>query len=475
MPPILATFIFVVLIVVLILLDRNRNERPSAALWIPTVWLGINASRPVSEWLSTLGLYSGARVLGSPEMYSEGSPLDRLVFSCLILAAFAVLAVRRDRLIILLSRNRILLSLVVYCCLSTLWAEDPFVAFKRWIKYLGDVGMICILLTDSDRRAAVRLALIRTAFVLIPLSVLLIRYYPDLGRTYHVWTWTYMYTGVTVGKNMLGVTCMVLGLASLWCFLWAIGRRPRALARRQLVAHGILLAMTMWLLKIANSMTSLSCFALLGSLLVALRFVRLLRRPPFVHALAGGIIALPLLALFLGFGDSALESMGRDSTLTGRTAIWDMVIQMTDRPVIGAGFESFWFGQRLATMWSIQGRLFEGIQSSHNGYLEVFVNLGWIGLLLTVVLLVRGYARSARALSVDLPFYGLQFAYIGVAIIYNLTEAGFRMMSPVSFAFALAVMGGSVVRKSGAEGAQTAVGHPGRLARLASAAEGASR
>ena len=65
------------------------------------------------------------------------------------------------------------------------WSDYPDVAFKRWIKSLGDFVMVLIILTDRDRYAAIKRALTWTAFLLMPLSVLFIKFYPDLGRGYH--------------------------------------------------------------------------------------------------------------------------------------------------------------------------------------------------------------------------------------------------------------------------------------------------
>ena len=74
--------------------------------------------------------------------------------------------------------------------------------------------------------------------------------------------------------------------------------------------------------------------------------------------------------------------MGRDSTLTGRTEIWTHVLWVAGNPLLGTGFESFWLGDRLANVWSIM----PGIQEAHNGYLEVYLNLGWIGVTLLAVI-----------------------------------------------------------------------------------------
>ena len=74
------------------------------------------------------------------------------------------------------------------CCFSStalvslLWSDFPDVAFKRWTKALGDLVMVLVVLSDREPISAVKRLFSRTEFLLIPLSVLLIKYYPTLGR-----------------------------------------------------------------------------------------------------------------------------------------------------------------------------------------------------------------------------------------------------------------------------------------------------
>ena len=161
-----------------------------------------------------------------------------LVWGILFVAGAIVVLRRGPQITTLLRANGPIILFFAYCALSILWADHPFVAFKRWVKAVGDVVMVLIVLTDPNRLAAVRRVLTRTGFVLVPLSVLFIKYYPDLGRVYNPWTWTPMFTGVTMGKNLLGMVCLIFGLGSLWCFLAAYQTEKGKERRRHLIAHG---------------------------------------------------------------------------------------------------------------------------------------------------------------------------------------------------------------------------------------------
>jgi exopolysaccharide production protein ExoQ len=424
----IATIAYIAGIIGLFWLDRDVKTRISKAVWIPSLWLLIVGSRPVSTWLQS------GPTISQAEQYVEGSPIDAAVYGVLIVAGAIALSSRRRQVAACLRENIPLVLFFSYCCLSIVWSDYSFVALKRWTKAVGDLMMILILLTDPDSLAAIKNFLSRAAFILMPLSVLFIKYYPDLGRSYNPWTWIPMYCGVTTFKNLLGMTCLVCGLGSLWSFAGAYRDRKMPYRVRHLTAHGIILSMTAWLLLTANSMTSLTCFAMGGALIVLTSQRRPETRIKAVHILTGGLIALSLCSLFVT--QTMLSSLGRDPTLTGRTAIWQVVLSQHTNPLIGTGFESFWMGARLERIWQMTEK---GIQEAHNGYLEVYLNLGWVGVGLLANAVFFGY-RNALAIFRRNPHAGrIRLAFFTAGVIYSLTEAGFRMMSPIWITFLLAI------------------------------------
>src|ERR1035441_3864756 len=147
-----------------------------------------------------------------------------------------------------------------------------------------------------------------------------------------------------------------------------------------------------------------------------------------VHLLVAVVVLISFATLFLGIGSGFVQStMARDTTtLTGRTDIWKIALSMTGNPVVGTGFESFWLGKRLEKMWEYNRE----INQAHNGYLEVYLNLGWIGVTLLAWMLAASYGRVVRGVRQH-PEGSLWLAYFVVMVIYNFTEASFKMMSPI--------------------------------------------
>ena len=416
------------------LFDRDRKARTSNALWLPVFWLLINGSQPVSWWLGT----HTAVKLTTAAQYLDGSPpLDTGIYIGLLAAGVISLATRRREVVNVLRRNRVIVLFFLYCAVSTLWSDYTGVSFKRWIKALGDLVMVLVILTDSNPSAALKRLVARVGFVLIPASVLLIKYYPALGRVYNIWTWEPMFVGVTDHKNTLGMICMILGLGFEWRFLLAYRDRTNPRRKKRLIVYGVLIAMVVWLFIQANSVTAQSCFLLATFCLFASGTRIVSRKPWRAYVLAAIVVAVPFATLFLGIGGSALEDMGRDSTLTGRTEIWKDVLSMSGNPVIGTGFESFWLGERADRMWSM---FYFHPTQAHNGYIEVYLELGWIGIALLAAIIVTGCRNAVATLLRD-PVNGrMRLAFIAAVLAYDMTEAGFRMMSMTWFFFLLSTV-----------------------------------
>jgi O-antigen ligase len=396
------------------------------------MWLLIAGSRNVGEWLQMKS------PMDQSSRYLEGNPLDRVVLATIIALGVIVLLRRPRQVGAVLRASAPVLLYFAYCCLSSLWSDYPDVAFKRWFRGLGDVVMVLVILTETDWSSALKRVLARVGFMLLPLSVLLIRYYPDLGRGYSISGEAMYWTGVTTDKNGLGMICLIFGLGNLWHFIDIYQGREGEERARPLIAYSTLLLIMLWLLWESNSMTSISCFALAAGLMVATGRWPRARRPAVASFLVAAAVAASAFVLFSGGGGGVLQTMGRNPTLTGRTEVWNVVLPFAQSPIFGTGYESFWLGDRLQRIGDMTSN---GIQEAHNGYLEMYLNLGWMGLTLLALIIAMGYRRVVVvALRQDPNTGKLMLAYFVLALIYNFTEAGFKMQNPVWIFFLLAVM-----------------------------------
>ncbi len=150
MPPLLALFLCIVFVVYLLRADRMKAENLSHAVWLPTIWLMYGASRQLVYW------FGGAIFSDNASTSEEGSQIDRLFLSSLILLAFIVLARRGIRWKIVFDRNHWLVVLYSYAFISILWSDVPFASFKRFVRLAGGVLMALVILTERSPTAGIR-------------------------------------------------------------------------------------------------------------------------------------------------------------------------------------------------------------------------------------------------------------------------------------------------------------------------------
>jgi len=423
MPPPLALLLTLVFIGCLFVRDVRQRPAITLALWLPLLWMLVIGSRFVSQWLD-LGTPQSAAAL------EDGSPVDRLAFLTMLVAGTCVLVARRVRLSVILRNNVWLTAFLLYCLIATLWSDFPFVAFKRWTKILGHPIMGLVICTEPDPQEAVRRLMKRCAYVLMPVSILFIKYYPQLGRGFDAWTGYAVNTGITTDKNALGYDCMVLG-SFFVSHLMTTVKTEGAARRSELGLTLGILAMIGWLIAKADSKTALVCTLIAIATMVGLG-LRLVKKRYVGLYMIGAVAFIAGLEWLFGLYAPAIQALGRNVTLTDRTEIWREVLDIDINPWFGAGFESFWLGDRLERLWRI---FWFHPNQAHNGYLETYLNLGWVGVFMLAGVCISAFIKAKRALLTDLEFGRFRLGLLLAILVYNYTEATFKAVHLVWFAF----------------------------------------
>jgi len=91
-----------------------------------------------------------------------------------------------------------------------------------------------------------------------------------------------------------------------------------------------------------------------------------------------------------------VEFLGRDMTFTGRTPLWSTLIDLgLQRPLFGYGYGGFWIPERIEL---IRDRVNLIFRIGHNGFLEIFVEGGFVGVLLLLTVLVTSLMKIQRTI-----------------------------------------------------------------------------
>ena len=427
------TLIFILWLVWVYYQDAKERMVVSHAVWFVVAWVAMYGSRPVTEW------FSGEGDISRQVALDDGNPLEAMVSLSLIIAGVVVLFRRRIQPSSVIVGNVWLVVFYLFWLLSIVWSDYPIITLKRLIKDLGNVVMILVVLTDKDPIIGIRAVITRVAYLCIPMSVLLIRYYPDLGRTYSGFDRSeLMWIGVATHKNTLGVLAFVSALFLLWDLLDVRNKKERSSNKLLVVSRCGVLMFSWYLLVIANSATSLVCAVLGSSLLFVFGFSSVTRMFGRVEGLAL-VTTIFLMAIDSIFNVKELivtDLLGRDMTLTTRTEVWPILLDYQDSPLVGAGFNSFWAGARLLKLFDTVGSIIQ----AHNGYLETYLNGGLVGVGLLLLLLASTYLRIRKKLMTNQPGSNMRLVFLILAIIYNNSEASFNKVGIMWFVTLYALM-----------------------------------
>lgn len=396
--------------------DTKSRKDISRTLWLPTLWMMRCASRGVDYWLG------GGTDTGR---------IDPLCIAIMLIAGFSVLSKRRCNWSGIFAHNSGLFFFYGYLMLSTLWVDDLENPLIKIFRPLGDFVMALVVATEKNPREAIVTMFRRCCFLLIPMSIVLIRYYSYIGCVQSKHWGNDMWVGVTTHKNPLGQLCLVSGLAFFWQLETA---RKTGLRLWKQFTPWIYLAMTAYLFyggggSEQRSSTAIVCLFMVVVIYLALGFFR--SRPGLVFkSIIGGAVAVALLALILQFFGTSLQGVvaatqGKDATLTDRTYLWQDVIRIGMRnPILGSGYGGFWVP-------SIYNELSPEADNhpkeAHNGYLETFANLGLLGAGLLAILLWQSLRSASQTVANDFEYGRLRLAVLFMVLIMNYSEATFTV------------------------------------------------
>jgi exopolysaccharide production protein ExoQ len=284
-------------------------------------------------------------------------------------------------------------AFTVFACLSVFWSASPGTSARAGVQYISHV--ICALI-------AMRVLDIKTLTLGSVAGAGLVLLYSLLFGVYHVdpLDGTVSFVGAFASKNQLG---FYASLAVVFSFAAVVMLGQRGV---WLAVCGVVGLLAAYCLHASQSATSvLTTVAVIG-LTIGMRIFSMLppksRKLLFIAASVFGIITV-IAAVYGGAIDSVLGVFGKDSTLTGRTYLWQQGIEAAmASPVIGVGYQAYWV-QGFSEPERLWEEFFIGSRSGfhfHNTFIEAMVETGGIGLFLLTGLLLAGlFGHLKRVLS----------------------------------------------------------------------------
>ncbi|MBP0443320.1 O-antigen ligase family protein [Roseomonas sp. SSH11] len=336
--------------------------------------------------------YSGAQIdlegTGTQGEIGSVNPFSTVIQLTLLLGGMALALRYHRRCLAVLPRLWPILLLLAVIGLSVLWSAQPASTMRRSVSALGlTLYLVTTCATFGAQRfmRLVLLTLVGTAIAGLAEAVLR----PQVGMD--VGDYANAVRGLYYQKNAQGMA--LFGAALALCYL--VLDRGRILARDLAFVAFLLVTLVL-----SRSTTSL-LLTMLAFGLTALVFLferggawRLLAVTGMVMAL---LLLLPLPAALTV--EDLFDLIGKDASLTGRTFIWEEAWKaVQNRPLLGYGYSAFWVADS-DRVRAIQRVVDWNVPTAHSGYLDVMLQLGWLGLAVLLVMLGCTLYRTARGMA----------------------------------------------------------------------------
>ena len=381
----------------------------------------------------TVGQISPDTVIRQPGLL----PLYLAIYS-----TAALLLIRNlKQVLIVVRREKFTVVVVLLAILSTAWSVLPLNTIAKAVALCGSTVVATYIAISFDKEQQLQL-LIQATVLLMMSSIALAVIMPETGRMQgnHSGLWQ----GVFLHKNELG-RIMCIGAVS--CFIGASGVLKSKMAPLYWLGFtGCLLTMLM-----SGSKSAQIVFVACLSLASAAMLYRRQWRFPMVAALS---IALTLATLWMQvrqhvFLSHATESIATiilepatgkeaqsattdnalappsvsDKTIEGRLRLWRQLFGFVmDRPLLGHGLGAFWQGKSGPSGEVMKQQSWYPFHA-HNGFLDLWLELGLIGL----AVFLLGFIATAVSSVTTLPanptdlFYPLLLLQV---FLFNLSNSG---------------------------------------------------
>lgn len=270
------------------------------------------------------------------------------------------------------------LLIPVFCVVSALWAPSASDAIRKGALFaLTSVVAIYAASRLSGRNILIIYMLVETiaaAFSAMSPSI-------DVNGAW---------TGIFGQKNPLAVNMFILYICSLALVLDKGANRWFRLLALMLVPVGL------GIIVLAKSATTIILVVIGTAALLGHAFfwrpASRIRHMRLLLVMAGAVVILAAALVLFGFmqfdlANSILNALGKDSTLTGRTWLWETAERvMAEHPLTGVGADGFWRSEYGLANSIIRYFDYEEYVkfSFHNSYLENGVAFGYPGYWATV-------------------------------------------------------------------------------------------
>ena len=366
----------------------------------------------ISQAIVPLILTNGSSEGDGVDVRALDLSINAKISLLIYIVTFCLLAVRWKRVLSTAFNNKSLWVLLGIVCFSYFWSINPSQTMRFAIYAIGTSGFGLYLATRYTLSEQLNL-LAWTYGLLLILSILFAIGIPQYGLMAGVHEGAFR--GVFTHKNQFGAFMAPGGVIFL---LNAFRTHKYSWVNWTLLVLSC--ATMVW----SRSTTALGTFIVMLLLCIIYRIFRWRYEVMISAILAVTIVSFAGLILLFGLGsDSLLDLVGKDVTLSGRTDIWQYVWdQIQLRPWLGYGLAAFWNGFDGPSGY-VQLAMRIAVIYAHNGFLDIWLSLGFIGLAVFVFGFLNTTVQSLTLLrKTNSPEGFWPLLFLTYILLSNLTE-----------------------------------------------------
>lgn len=371
----------------------------------------------------SLFFYTGGIAPFISETHSLYPVKEELPKICVAITLLLICA-RWERVINIIVREKFLWLLLAIALASPLWSDIPMITLEEVVP-LVRVTIFGVYFATRFRISEQLRLLAWTFSIAVALCLLfglVLKSYGVVGMGYvgnmedvvHTGAWR----GIYVHKTVLGTMMCLSSLVFLFNIF--IERRYRLF-----MSVGFVLSIYVLLCSTTKAALGILLFIIIIlPIYKAFRWNYNILLPLWIFLLfLSGII----LVFTINSAETIVTSIGKDITISGRTEFWPLIIEKIQlRPWFGYGYLSFWYGgweSQVADIWRELKWGFEP-PHAHNGFLEICLSFGLIGLSLFIFSFLNYIFRAFRWLRIIKTPEGLvPIVYFTFTLLLNLTES----------------------------------------------------
>lgn len=281
----------------------------------------------------------------------------------------------------------LLLAMFLLPVASVIWSVDRSVSFRRVVA-LVMTGIYCIYLARRLSPRDFLRYLLLTLFLGGVMSLVYTALDPR-DAIVHTAVNTGSWQGVYGHKAILGRIAALAVTVSVYVRPRHVWERPMRWAT---IAIFIFLSI--------QSQSRASWLMMLGGVgfMFLIAIVRNRRLSSGIKLTIATACGLAVIGAVAANWTAILADFGRDDTFSGRTTLWTGAIAVANahHPIWGAGYRAFWTATGSAGVRDYIQDWFRVPSHGHNGYLDVWLELGYAGVALFAIFLVAMIVRLTR-------------------------------------------------------------------------------